>query len=109
VSRAELVDDCKHKSQRIIQAKGATPFGIGSIVASICSSILLDKRNVRPISHFQPEMDCFLSAPVVLGRKGIIQTIHLPLNADEKAELDKAAKIQRDLVQRIKAETSGWS
>jgi L-lactate dehydrogenase len=29
--------------------------GIGSIVRSMCTSILKDKRDVRPISNFQPE------------------------------------------------------
>jgi len=91
-NHAELAYECKHISQSIIQAKGAMPFGIGSIVSSICSSILFDKRNVRPISHFQPEFGCCFSLPVVLGRKGIIRMIQMPLNSDEKADLIESAK-----------------
>jgi len=98
---AELAKECKRRSQTIIQAKGAMPFGIGSIVSSICSSILLDKRNVRPVSHFQPEFGCCLSMPVVLGRNGIIATIQMPLNSDEKVGIAGSAKTLRGTVERI--------
>lgn len=100
-NQADLENECKHKSQSILQVKGATPFGTGSIVSSICSSILLDKRNVRPISHFQKEFGCCFSLPVVLGRKGIIKTIHMPLNSDENADIAKSAKTLKGMIERI--------
>lgn len=98
---AELEHECKHRSRTIIQAKGSTPFGIGSIVSSICSSILLDKRDVRPISHFQPEFGCCFSSPVVLGRKGIVGTIQMPLNDDEKAGIAELAKTLRQSIEQM--------
>lgn len=100
--RAELVSECKHRSESIIRAKGSTPFGIGSTVASICSSILFDKRNVRPISHFQPEFGCCFSLPVVLGRKGVIRTIQMPLDSEEQAGIAESAKKLRGTIERIK-------
>lgn len=100
-NHAELANECKHRSRSIIRAKGATPFGIGSIVSSISSSILFDKRNVRPISHFQPEFGCCFSLPVVLGRKGIIRTIQMPLNSDEKADITESARTLRGTIERI--------
>jgi len=100
-NQAELANECKYRSQSIIHAKGSTPFGIGSIVSSICSSILLDKRNVRPISHFQPEFGCCFSMPVVLGRKGIIRTIQMPLNSDEEADIAKSVKRLRSTIEQI--------
>ncbi|KAH6645636.1 lactate dehydrogenase/glycoside hydrolase [Truncatella angustata] len=102
INRVQLADECKYRSQSIIRAKGATPFGIGSIVSSICSSILLDKRNVRPISHFQPEFGCCFSLPVVLGRKGIISTIQMPLDSDEEAEIAESARTVRSLMDRVR-------
>lgn len=104
VNHAELENECKNRSQSIIQAKGATPFGIGSVVSSICSSILFDKRDIRPISHFQPDFCCCFSLPVILGRKGIIGTIQIPLDSDEQAEITKSAKALRDTIERIKAD-----
>jgi L-lactate dehydrogenase len=101
LNRTELAKECKHEGQRIIEAKGAISFGIGSVVSSVCSSILFDKRNVYPISHFQPDLDCCLSLPVVLGRKGIIKTISLPLNSEEKARLVGSGKKLREMVHRL--------
>lgn len=101
LDHAELENECKHRSQSIIRAKGATPFGIGSIVSSICTSILFDKRDVRPISHFQPEFGCCFSLPVVLGRKGIMKTIQIPLNGAEKADIAESAKTLREKIERI--------
>jgi L-lactate dehydrogenase len=100
-NRTELAEECKHEAQRIIKAKGAIAFGIGSIVASICASILFDKRDVRPVSHYQPNLGCCLSLPAVLGREGVMETVSLPLNAEEKAQLAKSGTIVKEAVQGL--------
>ena len=92
VERAELEMECKHRSRDILRAKGSMPFGIGAIASSICTSILLDKRNVRPVSCFQSEFGCCFSMPVVLGRKGIISMIQMPLDSGEKEKIAESAK-----------------
>ncbi|KAM0083432.1 hypothetical protein ACKRZS_004357 [Fusarium odoratissimum] len=90
--RVELADECKDWSQSIIRAKGSTPFGLGSIVSSLCASIFLDKRNVRPVSHFQPDFGCYFSLPAVIGKKGVMSTIQMTLDSDEEAHIAKSAK-----------------
>lgn len=100
LDRAELVKDCNQRAADIIQTKGSTPFGIGAIVSSICSSVLLDKRNVRPISHFQPEFGCCFSLPAVLGRKGVIATIKTPLDSKEEEAMTKSTRALRCLIDR---------
>ncbi|RDW93839.1 lactate/malate dehydrogenase family protein [Aspergillus mulundensis] len=102
LNRNALADECKHKSQSIFRVKGATPYGIGAVVLSLCSSILLDKHEVRPVSHFQPEFGCFFSLPVILGRGGIISTIALPLAVDERAKIADSAEVLRDTLARIR-------
>ena len=103
-NQGELADECKHRSRNIVQAKGATPFGIGSTVASLCSSVLLDKRDVRPISHFNPEFRCCFSLPAILGKKGVVQTIQPPLNNSEQARIAESAKLLETMIDRIKSE-----
>lgn len=100
--RKELADECKYRSQRIIRAKGSIPLGIGSIVCSICSSILFDKRRVRPVSHFQADFGCCFSLPVVLGRKGVIRTLQVPLDSNEMADLNKSADELRAAIEKVK-------
>ncbi|KAK3986592.1 lactate/ malate dehydrogenase [Cladorrhinum sp. PSN332] len=100
---ADLESECKRRSESIICAKGATPFGLGSIVSNICSSVLCDKRDVRPISHFQSEFNCCFTLPAILGREGIMKTIEITLDSDEKASISRSAKRLRDTVERIQA------
>ncbi|KAJ6028030.1 hypothetical protein N7540_003606 [Penicillium herquei] len=101
VNHAELEAECKRNSQNIIQSKGSTPFGIGCIITSICSSILLDKRDVRPLSHFQPQFSCCFSLPIVLGRKGIIKTVQMPLSEDENAKIASSARELKTTLDQI--------
>jgi L-lactate dehydrogenase len=101
-THADLAEECKDRTESIILAKGSTPFGIGSAVASICSSILFDKGDVRPISHLHQEFGCCFSSPVVLGRKGIVKAVQMPLSSDEKADIVKSAKKLKDTLDRIK-------
>jgi L-lactate dehydrogenase len=97
----ELAQECKERAENIFYAKGATPFGIGSVVASICASILFDKGDVRLISHFQPEFGCCFSLPVILGRRGIIKTIKMPLESDENAAIARSAQRLKSTMERI--------
>jgi len=101
--RADLENESKHRSESIICAKGATPFGLGSIVSSICSSVLCDKRDARPVSHFQSEFNCCFSLPAILGREGVMRTIEMTLDSDEQASITRSAKRLRDTVERIQA------
>lgn len=97
----KLIKECKTRTQQIVLAKGTTPLGIGSVVSNICSSILSDKRSVCPISHFQPEWGCCFSLPVVLGRAGIIKTVQMPMNSDERAALDESVKALKGTMEKV--------
>jgi L-lactate dehydrogenase len=98
----EISDECKDRLRTIFHAKGFTQLGIGSVICSICSSVLSDKRNVRPVSHFQPEWGCCFSLPIVLGRAGVIKKVEVPLNSDEKAALDESIRELKAAIERIK-------
>lgn len=88
----KISDECREKAEIIMRTKGSTPYGIASVVASTCTSILMDKRNIRPLSHYQPEFGCCFSLPALIGRQGIVGTVHMPLNDEEKAKIDNSAK-----------------
>jgi L-lactate dehydrogenase len=87
----QVANETMHEAQQTIEAKGAISFGIGAIVASVCDSILSDKRDVCPISHFQEDLGCYLSMPVILGRSGLLRTIQPVLSFKEKDRLAASA------------------
>ncbi|KAJ3454200.1 hypothetical protein MRS44_018094 [Fusarium solani] len=101
LNRDELADECKSRSQSIIRAKGATPFGLGSIISSICSSVLLDKGDVRPVSHYQQELGCCLSLPAVIGRKGVVSTMQRPLDSEEESRIARSAKDLKGIIEWV--------
>jgi L-lactate dehydrogenase len=67
----------------------------------MCETILLNKRRIRPVSHWQDDYGCSLSMPAVLGRGGILATIPLALTKEEKALLEKSAQKLREVLGEI--------
>jgi len=96
--RAEIATATRKKAYNILAAKGFTSYGIAAVVSSICESIILDQRQVHPLSHWQEDLQCCLSLPAVLGRAGIVATITPPLNEEEKASMEESAKKMRQVV-----------
>lgn len=81
-----------------MESKGSTAFGIGGVTSSICKSILFDQRNIRPISHYQEDLEVCLSMPVVLGREGVVKSIPLKLSGEEREEVVKSAESLREVI-----------
>lgn len=98
IDKKAITEETKNKATNIIKNKGATNYGIGGVAASICKSILFDQRNIRPVSHYQNELDVCLSVPAVLGRKGIVRSVNMPLRDEEKGLLEKSAKALREVI-----------
>jgi malate/lactate dehydrogenase len=68
------------------------------VVTSLCESILFDRHQVRPVSHWQPLVQCCISSPVVIGRQGVIAPMHTTLNKDENAKMDRSAGVLRSVI-----------
>lgn len=98
LDRKAVAEETRDKAAKIIKAKGATAYGIGGVAAILCKSILFDERKVRPVSHWNEELQCCLSLPVVLGRKGIVRNLSIVLVEEEKALLEKSAGTLRGLI-----------
>lgn len=93
-----MATETKQKAAALINSKGSTEFGIGSVTASICKSVLFDQRVVRPVSIFVEEFDVCLSKTVVLGRKGVENIIELPLSKEEKDALSSSAEQLKQVI-----------
>ena len=98
IDKEAIAGETKNKATSIIENKGATNYGIGGVAASICKSILFDQRNIRPVSHYQDDLDVCLSVPAVLGRKGVVRTVKMPLSKEERGKLEKSAKALREVI-----------
>jgi L-lactate dehydrogenase len=99
IDKEAVAEETKNKATSIIENKGATNYGIGGVAASICKSILADERNIRPVSHYQDDLDVCLSLPAVLGRKGVVRTVKMPLSEEERGKLEGSGKALREVIE----------
>lgn len=99
-----MANDTKQKASALINSKGSTEFGIGSVTSSICKSILFDQRNVRPVSIFNEDLNVCLSKTVVLGRQGVEEILELPLSAEENSALQQSAKQLREVIEEAESQ-----
>ncbi|KAF2832130.1 l-lactate dehydrogenase-like protein [Ophiobolus disseminans] len=104
--KASIAAHTRGAAGAIIRAKGCTSYGIGNIAASICKYILFDSRSVRPLSFYQPDLDCCLSMPAVVGRRGIIKAMPVELDEDERGQLLDCARGLRAVIEGAEAELS---
>jgi L-lactate dehydrogenase len=107
IDQHAIATETRDKASKVIKAKGATAYGIGSITANLCRSIIFDERKVRVVSHWNEGLGCCLSLPVVLGRKGILRELDVSITEKEQALLDKSAETLRGLI--AMAEETDWS
>jgi len=98
LDRNAIANETKDKASAIMKSKGSTAFGIGGVAASICKSILFDERAIVPLSHYQEDLGCCLSKPVVLGRKGIMRTVPIPLSDEEQEKMKASAKSLTEII-----------
>lgn len=98
VDKTAIADETKNKATSIIENKGATNYGIGGVAASICKSILFDEKIVRPVSYYQDGLGVCLSMPAVLGRGGIVRSVPMPLDGEEKRLLEQSAKTLKEVI-----------
>jgi L-lactate dehydrogenase len=81
----------------ILQAKGATYYGIGAALARIVGATLRDEHAVLTVSSLAPpDMDLgdvCLSLPAIIDRGGVSRVLPTPLSASERRALEKSAEL----------------
>ena len=86
-----MAQEVKNKAYEIIACKGATYYGIATCIATMCESIIFDQKTIMPLSVYSQEYKICFSMPAVLGENGIEKIIPIPLNSDEKKQLNESA------------------
>ncbi len=105
-TRARIDDNVRKAAYHIIAGKGATYYGIGSALARMVNAILFDQRAILTVcSPLEKEVagikNVTLSLPHLLGGKGIIADLPLPMNAEEKELLHRSAAIIKKYIDQL--------
>ncbi len=103
--KRRVEDGVRNAAYSIIEGKGATYYGIGSAIAKLVDVILHDQRSILTVSTMTSLVgdinDVSISLPNLVGGNGILETLPLPLNSEESAELKRSAEILKAEIEKI--------
>jgi L-lactate dehydrogenase len=81
----------------IFRGKGSTSYGVAGGLARITTAILRDENVILPVSAHVDDAygvdDVYIGVPVVVGRAGVRELVHLYLDDDERARFVRSAEI----------------
>jgi L-lactate dehydrogenase len=100
--RQRIDEGVRRAAYHIIAGKKATYYGIGSALARITQAILGDQRAIlsvcTPLEEIAGVRDVTVSVPHLVGGRGILGTLSLPLDPQEQAALARSAGLIREAI-----------
>lgn len=91
----------RNVAQTIIEKKSATYYGIALASRRIIEAVLRDENSILTVSALANGeygiSDVCLSLPRIIGRGGVVKTLNITLNAEEKLLLNNSADIIRSM------------
>ena len=92
-----IADSARNGGQEILQAKGATNYGISAALTRIATAILRDEHAVLTVSTVIPEAmglgQVSLSVLAIIGRDGVQRVLPLRLSEEEGRAVSSSAQI----------------
>ena len=93
----KIESDVKQEAYSIISKKGATFYGIASVVAAVVQTILLDENKIMAVSthvdNWNGVSGVCLGVPAVINRSGVKELWNVELEPSEIEKLQKSAEI----------------
>ena len=100
-----LAAEVMTSAYRIIEAKGATYYGIADSVRRIVSAIVKDEHTILPVStKLSGEYGVYgvcMGIPCIVGRNGIEQILEIPLDSDEQSRFRASADSLKDAISQL--------
>lgn len=101
----EIEKNVRTAAQAIIEAKGATYYGIGLSILRIVRAILSNERSILTVSARLEgeygEDDVYIGVPCLIGREGIKRVVELDLTPDEIDRFAASADFLRSVRREI--------
>lgn len=99
-SRDELLRRVRNAGPEVLDLKGNTCYAIASCIERICEAVLRNEQSVLTVSaRLNGEYglrDVCLSTPCILGQRGVVKVLELPLDDVEAQDLAKSAQVLQD-------------
>lgn len=99
-----IIERTKTGGGELVKLMGTSAwYAPGAAAAQMVEAIVKDQRRVFPVClKLEGEYginDCYLGAPVILGKNGIEKVIELQLNDEERADLETSRKHVREVME----------
>lgn len=99
-----IIERTKTGGGELVKLMGTSAwYAPGAAAAQMVEAIVKDQRRVFPVClKLEGEYginDCYLGAPVILGKNGIEKVLELQLNDEEKADLETSRKHVREVME----------
>ncbi|MBE0516059.1 MAG: L-lactate dehydrogenase [Methanophagales archaeon] len=100
-----IFEEVKNAAYQVIEAKGATYYGISVALIRIVAAILRDENSVLPISTLLHDYygieDVCLGIPAVVNRSGVERVLLLELSPTEQELLRHSARTLKEVIRGI--------
>ncbi|ORX69162.1 lactate dehydrogenase A [Linderina pennispora] len=98
IDKAKIEHDIARTAYDIIEAKGATYYGVGVCGAILATSVLQNQHDIRSVCCHSTKWGGYVSTPAVICSRGIDRVLELDLDNEETEKMEHA-------VERIKGQT----
>jgi L-lactate dehydrogenase len=96
--RQRIENEVRFANINIIEALGASQYGIGIVIARIAEAVLRDEKLAIPIGSYHADHGVTFSLPSIVGAKGVEAVLTPRLDDQEQAALDRSiATLQQAL------------
>lgn len=94
-------EEVKTAAYKIINAKGATYYGIGMCLVKITNAILGDENAVMVVSTYDSTNDIYIGLPSVINKNGAERKIDFKLNEEETKKLVNSINILKNSINEL--------
>lgn len=99
--KQEIAENVRDAAYKIIEAKGATYYGIATGLARITRAILKNENVVLPVGTLlegeNGQDDVYIGVPAIINREGVRQVVELSLNDEEKEKFALSVETLKDI------------
>ncbi len=101
----KIAVDVRESAYEIINAKGATYYGIGMVLARLTRAVLNDENSVFTVSAYLKgeygHKGIYIGVPAVVNRNGVREILEMELMEDEKQQFEKSCSILNEMIEEI--------
>ncbi len=106
IDRQNIEEHTKKGGAEIIAGKGATFYGVAMAVSNIAENVLQVQGGIVPVAHMMDKRfgewaGVVISMPCMLNKDGVLRTLNIPLDEDEKEKMYASVRVMKDMQAKL--------